>query len=253
MSTNICANLSETTGTLLDCWRTKHPLERSYTRFSTTYRTSQSRIDFFLASPLTLSAFPLLSSEIECWNKTTDHHPVNLIIRSPELATHSETPPKPDLLQKPNSLDVQAFKNKLEPLNTWCLQHLPLLPNISPDTVIHYTDALIHQFTSIYYSFTNPSPHKPSKLEHTFAQLINSLPSPHDHSFLIRFHSCMTHTRNGKTNFQEQYHQATQSTCRRITNQKDLERSTEPTDKRKNGTERPQIIRACNHRSTEML
>ena len=177
-------HLSETTGTLLDCWRTKHPLERSYTRYSTAYRTSQSRIDFFLASPLTLSVFPLLSSEIECWNKTTHHHQVHLIMRSRELPTHSETPPKPDLLKKLNSQDAQALKNKLEPLNTWCAEHLSLLPNMSPDIVIQYTDTLIHQLTSAYYSFTNPSPHKPSKLEHTFAQLVNSLPPPDDPNFL---------------------------------------------------------------------
>ena len=98
--------------------------------------------------------------------------------RSASEPTHSETPPKPDLLKKLNSQDAQALKNKLEPLNTWCAEHLSLLPNMSPDTVIQYTDTLIHQLTSAYYSFTNPSPHKPSKLEHTFAQLVNSLPPP---------------------------------------------------------------------------
>ena len=89
-----------------------------------------------------------------------------------------------------------AFKTKLAPLDTWCASHIPMIPQVPSQTLIQYTNTLIHQLTSTYY--THLSPHKPSKPETRFADMVNPFTSPSDHSFLDKTMQLKAHTHNGE-------------------------------------------------------
>ena len=165
---------------LVNTFCTVNPTSLAFTRYKTSNRRSQRRIDLLLASPTLLTHAPLLDCYIDSGNTSTYHHPVSAILDLPSPAL----PPKPvrtvfKCLNEREKDDVEA---KIHPWTYWVAQNKQALRGPPLDSLVPIFDAFFTEVTGHSHSITSPSaPNIPKPFKH-LKPLLKQLPpakSPH--------------------------------------------------------------------------
>ena len=160
----------------IDSFHLLHHNNIAFTRYRNQLLNCDTRIDFFLISRPLIST-PHLSVEdasILEHDKSSDHHPITLILNLPY--TPAQPPPPPTtLFRRRTAQEETRFLASLQPLEHWASQLSS--HSLPPAMLVEYVNDVIPQISSLYHSVTRPHvEHQETSIEREFKKLLQQLP-----------------------------------------------------------------------------
>ena len=168
----------------VDTYRLLHGTKREFTRFSTPSMPSASRIDLVLVSKTFNSNFHVTSTNIQSYDKSADHHPVDVSFNTPFIPDLPPQAPPAKQIRRLTDPEKTKFLAKIVDITMWCTRANPKFPNFSEYTITSNTESMFASLSTAFHQTVRPGGHnKFGKKERDTQILLSSLPHSNDPSF----------------------------------------------------------------------
>ena len=168
----------------VDTYRLLHGNKREFTRFSTPSMPSASRIDLVLVSKPFKSNFHVTSTNIQSYDKSADHHPVDFSFNTPFVPNLPPQAPPKKQIRRLTDPERAKFLAKIIDITAWCTNANPKFPQFSEYTITSNTESICTSLSTAYHQVVRPGGgNKQGKKERDTQTLLSSLPQATDPSF----------------------------------------------------------------------